>query len=333
MSHTFTTLMRRLSRAGFKRDFAQVAILPEWWDETCTADADLLPEAEIRVARFLGLPLSAVRNTDAALAFPTYPGAQLRRVRDVNRDRLAPAIHSAARIAEAVVRNLGAPLPAPAVPPADGLAWRQLITRSGSALTLDEILDDLWGRGIPVVTIETLPAPSFQGAVFVVDGRPVILVGHKHDEPGRVAFLVAHEVGHISAGDCQHDQPVVDEEDEVLDDDATEQNADRYARRVLVGSDAVPSIAGDSYKSIASNALRLERESGADASIAIFAWASRTGDYATASMAVKALYRGSGAMRKLRTHLQRHVDPETASESDRGLLRCLSGDLADAAAG
>ena len=47
MSHTFTTLMRRLASAGFKRDFARVAILPEWWDENSAQDPDVLPEAEI----------------------------------------------------------------------------------------------------------------------------------------------------------------------------------------------------------------------------------------------------------------------------------------------
>jgi Zn-dependent peptidase ImmA (M78 family) len=199
-------------------------------------------------------------------------------------------------------------------------------------VTLDDLLGDLWQHGIPVVAIEKLPTPSFQGAAFVVEGRPIIVIGQKHDEPGRVAFFIAHEAGHVAAGDCQPGQPVVDEEDEVLDEADLERKADTYARCVLVGGDAVPPITGDSYKQLASNASQVERESGADASIAIFAWASRTGDYATASMAVKALYRGSGAKRKLREHLERHVDFEAATESDRALLRCVSGELADAAA-
>ena len=124
------------------------------------------------------------------------------------------------------------------------------------------------------IAIETLPTPNFQGAAFVVGGRPVIVIGHKHDEPGRVAFFIAHEAGHITAGDCQPDHPV-DEEDEVLDEDEIERKADTYARRVLIGADAVPTITGDSYKQLASNASRVERESGADASTSIFAWASQ----------------------------------------------------------
>lgn len=332
-NHTFETLMRRLSRAGFKKDFAHVAILPDWWDETCAQEPNLLPEVETRIARFLGAPVSVVRDANANLVAPIYQGAQLRRVRDINRDRLAPAIHAAMRIAEAVVRSLRPDVPAPGTPQADALLWRQRIASQGGLVTLDRIVAGLWGHGIPVIAVEALPAPAFQGAAFVVQGRPVIVVGHKHDEPGRVALLLAHETGHLAAGDCRENQPVVDEEDEVLDDDEVEKKADEYARRVLVGAESVPSVAGESFKQLATNALQIERSTGADASTVIFAWAAQTGDYATASMAVKALYRGSGAKRSLQDHLEKHVDTEAATESDRALLRCVRGDLADATAG
>lgn len=325
--------MRRLSHAGFKKDFASTAILPDWWEETCAQDDQLLPEVETRVARFLGMPVSVVRNPNAALAAPAYPRAQLRRVRDINRDRLAPAIHAALRIAEAVVRSLRPGMPGPESPEADALVWRQRIAHPRGPVTLDRILADLWGHGIPVVAVETLPAPAFQGAAFVVHGRPVVVVAHKHDDPGRVAHLLAHEAGHIAAGDCQEDQPVVDEEDEVLDKAEIEEKADRYARLVLVGADTVPFVAGGNFKQLATDALAIERSTGADASAVIFSWAAETGDYAAASMAVRALYRGSGARRRLQAHLEKNIDADAATESDRALLRCVRGDLADAAAG
>ena len=318
--------MRRLSRAGFKKELVRPAILPEWWEDSCAEDSSLLQDVEIRVARFLGLPLAAVRDAGTALAPPAYPGAQLRRVRDVDRDRLGPAIHTAMRIGGAVVRSLRDTTSDVVVPPADGIAWRDLIERTGSAVTLGEMVADLWKRGIPVVPLEEIPAPSFQGIACVVEGRPVILLGHKHDEPGRAAFLVAHEAGHVAAGDCAPDQPVVDEEEEIADDTEIERGADQYATRLLIGGDAVPSIAGASFKELARVASELERETGADASAVIFAWARRTGDYAKATMAVKALYRGTGARKQLRQLFDSHVDLLAATESDRALLRCVFGD-------
>ena len=324
--HTFQTLMRRLSRTGFKPDFIRSAVLPDWWDDACADDPGVLSDIEIRVARFLRRSIADVRDPSAELAAPTYDRAQLRHVRDIDRDRLGPAIHSALQIAGAVVRSLRSTNHPPAVVPPDALTWRQQVSQGGQRVRLDDLLGDLWGRGIPVVPIDVLPAPTFQGLACIVESRPVILLGHKIDQPGRVAYVIAHEAGHVVAGDCAPDQPVVDEEEEIADDSDIERNADLFATRFLVGRDAVPEIEAGDFRELARRAVALEREIGAEASTIIFAWARRKGEYATASMAVKALYRNSGARNRLRDHLDRHVDVDAATETDRSLLRCVYGD-------
>lgn len=143
--------------------------------------------------------------------------------------------------------------------------------------------------------MEMLPTPSFQGIACIVEQRPVILLGYKHDEPGRVAYLVVHEAGHVASGHCAADQPVVDEEDEISDDADVERQADEYATQVLVGDSRVPQLPSSlrDFKDLARRASEIERANGADASAAVFEWARRTGDYATATMAVKALYRNT----------------------------------------
>jgi Zn-dependent peptidase ImmA (M78 family) len=321
-SQSFKNLMLRLRRAGFQGDFVSKAILPDWWDDKCSEDATLIPELEIRVARFLNTKLASVRDPHLKLSTPSYSGAQLRRVRDMSRDRLAPAIHSAIRIGSAAIRNLrnGSHV---RVPPADPDAWRLSLKRSGAAFTLREIASDLWGRGIPVVPLKTVPSPSFQGMASIVDQRPVIFLGYKHDEPSRAAYVIAHETEHILAGDCREDQPVVDEEDEILDDSAMEVRADEYAKKVLVGDVDFPDFKVTNFKDLAQKAAELERTAGADASTLVFSWARNTGDYATASMAVKALYRASGARKQLQRLFEEHVDISSASETDRELLRCV----------
>jgi Zn-dependent peptidase ImmA (M78 family) len=246
----------------------------------------------------------------------------------VNRDRLAPAIHAAIRVASAVIRNLRA-APAPNIPPSDGLSWREQIAHSGASPTLKDIATDLWNRGIPVIPLETLPSPGFQGIACVVENRPVILLGYKYDEPGRAAFLVAHEAGHIAAGDCAPDVPVVDEEDEIADDADLEQRADRYATQVLVRDMTVPQLSEvglKDFKDLARRASELERTLGADASAVIFTWARNTGDYATATMAVRALYRSTGAQKQLRRLFDRYVEVAAAPETDQFLLRCVHAD-------
>jgi hypothetical protein len=315
--------MRRLASAGFGNDFVSAAILPDWWSQDCWDRPDLLPEIEIRAARFLGVPVSVVTDPAAALAPPAYRGAQLRRVRDIDRDRLRPAIHAAMTIAAAVSRNLKTSVPAATPPPPDGLQWRTQIRRIDERVSLDNLLDDLWARGIPVIPVDILPVPSFQGLAAIAHDRPVIVVGHKHDDPGRAAFRIAHEAGHIASGDCTGDAPVVDEDEEIASDHETEGRADRFAIQVLTGSDEVPELTGTAadFRDLARKAAAFEREQGADAGAVIFSWARSTGDYATATMATKSLYRATGGRRILRERLATHVDVEGAPQSDQELLR------------
>jgi hypothetical protein len=329
--HGFTSLMRRLSAAGFKPKFARVAVLPDWWAPACDDDASLLPDVEIRVARFIGASLEVVRDPAATLATPTYEGAHLRRVRDIDRDRLRSAIHAALQIGAAVLRSMETMTLR--LPPKDPLAWRNEIKRGGAVLQLGDVLSDLWARGIPVVHAATLPTPSFQGLAAIVDGRPVIVLAHDLDEPARLAFIIAHEVAHVVHGDCSPDQPVVDEEEEVADDSPIEQRADDYAAAFLTGGVEVPSIQATQYKDLAIKAVAVEKKLGVDASSVVWAWARKTGNYALATMAAQALYRTKGGKRLLRIHFDQHVDLDAISDSDRTLLRCLHGDpQSDAAA-
>lgn len=324
---SFRTLLRRLSKAGFPKDFVRQAILPDWWDDQCADDPSLVQDIEIRVARFLGLAMSVVGDSRSALDPPQYPDAQLRRIRDTDRARLAPAMHAAMRIAAAVVRNLHDTAPAPRTPPRDGLEWREGITGTRGATPLTAVAGHLWKLGIPIVPLDLLPAPGFQGMACIVEDRPVILLGHKHDEPGRVAFVIAHEAGHVAAGDCAAGRPIVDEETGITDDAEMERLADRYATRVLMGDVDPPGDDAGSihFKDLARKAIEIERTKGADAGSVIFSWAHRTGDHATAAMAVKALYRGVGARRELRKLLNQYVDFAGAAETDRLLLLCAHG--------
>jgi len=325
IKNSYTSLMRRFAKVGFKQDFARSALLPDWWVDDCEKDQSLLPDLELRIARFLATEISVVRDPAKKLVVPAYPGAQLRRVGNMDRDKLAPAIHTAMQVATALVRTLDASLPRVKLPPADGLSWRQQMKHKGSAVTLDDILDDLWNRGIPVVSLDELPPPRFQGMACIVANRPVIMVGYKHDEPSRVAFWTAHEACHIAAGHCTPDHPVVDEEEDVSDNADIERTAEKYATHVLAGADEIPKVEADSFRDLANKAIQNEQNTGADAVTIILAWARRTNDYTTASLAAKALYRATGARRILKEHVKRHVNMEAASENDRILLRCVVG--------
>jgi len=316
--------MNRLSAAGFKKQFARIAVLPDWWDKACEANEAVLPDVEIRVARFIGTPLAVVRNPAEPLSAPKYPGAQLRRVRDIKTDRLAPAIHAAVQTAGAVVRSVK--VEAARLPPRDPSEWRKELLDSRRLLGLQDLAANLWARGIPIVHIENLPAPTFQGLACIVEGRPVVVIGHDLDAPARLAFIIAHEVAHIVNGDCTPDHPVIDELEEVLDDHQIEKRADAYAATVTIGDVAVPDVHASNFRELATVAHRVEQATGVDASAVVWAWARRTGNYPLATMAAQALYKTTHGKRILRRQFDEKVDFDNASDSDRALLRCLYGD-------
>lgn len=323
--HTFATMMRRLSAAGFKSDLVRAAVLPDWWADDCAADPSVLPDIEIRVARFLNAPLAVVRNPGAPLSAPNYPGAQLRRVRDIGRDRLSPAIHAGLRIAEAAVRSWRGEPPPVMLPPPDPLAWRAELMRASTVIRLPDVLSDLWRRGIPVVHLELRPAPSFQGMVCIVDDRPVVVLAHDLDEPARLAFVIAHEVAHVVFGDCEPGHPVVDEEDTNPDDHDVEHRADLYGARMLT-TGKIHDLKKGQPRELANQALVIEKAHQIDAALVIRGWGRRNEEHALATQAVHALYRMKGGKRAIREQFDRHVDLDAASESDRALLRCLFGE-------
>jgi IrrE N-terminal-like domain len=317
-TRSVSNLLRRLSRAGFKRDFVRLAILPDWWEFTLESDATLLPDLEVRVARFLGMTVSDVRDPSHPLAFPTASSTVLRKAANVDAERLRPAIHAAHRVAEAVVRNLRNNYTSNL--PTGAEEWRREMGGGRTPITLECMLQDLWKRGIPVIPMECLPSPSFQGLATVIEDRPVIVIGQKHDAPGRVGFFVAHETGHIVAGDCDNGRTIVDEEETTSDSSDIEKNADQYASHVLLGGVAPNTLKGDNYRELATRAHDIERETGAEAGALIFHWARNSGEFQTASMAVAALYQEHGARELMARFMVENVSMDEASETDRALL-------------
>lgn len=322
--HTISNLMRRLSSAGFKKSLVQKAILPDWWSDECTRDSNMLPELEWRVARFLDVSLSDVRNPEGNIV-PRGSGSALRRIKDIDKTKLLPAIHTATQVCAAVVRNTSDPRPID-LPPAEGKSWHSKIcSRSGASLT--SMVADLWNRGIAVVPFnEYLPTPNFQGIACMVGDRPVIGIGQRYDDYGRLAFIIAHEVKHILEKDCTPDTPVVDESAaDVENTNESEQRADKFALEATLCNQSLPDIGNRSAREIAVLALQYERDSGADAGVLISSWARRTKNHAAGNVALKLIHRHQGARSEIGGIFNKHVDIDGASESDRLLLSFVSG--------
>jgi hypothetical protein len=226
-----------------------------------------------------------------------------------------------------VLRSLRSDLGNPSLP-RDPLQWRKQLLANATSLELGALVEDLWQRGIPVIHLSFPKLLKFQGMATIVDGRPVAILGTDHDAPARQAFYLAHEVGHLSNGDCDGGVTVVDEEDDDGDGDQLERQADAFASRVLRGT--APPLSGifSDGKVLAKAAYESALKSQSDAGSVIWQWASGPhGDFKVAAAALTALYCDAGARRTIRHSFDERVEVQNASETDQGLLRCVAGGL------
>lgn len=257
----------------------------------------------------------------------------LRKVRNVDADHLAPAIHAGIRVAEAVVRSLRDASRPAELPPRDGAQWWRQLREHHGTVDLRAVATDLWRRGIPVVPPVALPSPKYQGLACIALRRPVIVLGHALDEPPRLAFFIAHETGHVVQGDCAPDQPVVDEDDEAPDAADVESRADAYAWATVSGGRATADLGNGSSRDVANRAAAIEDEHGVDAGAVVWGWANRTQRFQDGQLALKALYLAQGGQRVLQELFEQFVDVAGANETDAALLRCVgSGAERDAPA-
>lgn len=320
-------LLKRAAEAGFASDFVRGVILPDWWSKECDSDASLLPELEIRLSRFLGIALSELRIAEAPLRPRPLAAPKLRRAAGVGSDRLAPAIHAALRVAGAVVRNLSTTTPQVQALPTDASEWRRHLLQQGQPPTLQSVVPELWGRGIPVIHMELLPSPKFQGLAAIVHGRPVVVLGQMQDAPARLAFWMLHEAAHIGYGDCSGDQVVVDESEESSPaHDKLELRADAFAWRVLTGGGDLPPAPSFVPKKLAQFAVDVAASLKADPGIVVWSIAHRAGQYPAGAAALRALFRDTGGQQVLRVALDEYLDLDSATEFDRQLLRCIARD-------
>jgi hypothetical protein len=329
-TRSFETLQRRLVEVGFDRSFIKATMLPSWWDKSCEDDDDLLAEVEFTVARFLHSSLEAVQDPALPLKAPQYSGACLRLTASVAPSSVAAAMHAAAEVAAAVVRNLRESVPAyRPLPSAEGL--RNEILRSHSVPDLARVVERLWAYGVPVVHLSLVPKPKFQGMALLVDGRPVVVLAYNADQPAKLLFHAAHEAGHIALGHVRENEPVFDATEDGEAREPREIQADEYALVLCsglpTGIRVQPRVRTAHALAAAASVVGTQRK--VDPGHLVLSWPRRKSDHGVATAALVNLRLQTGAKALLGKHLAERVAIETASETDRALLRTVTG-LSDA---
>lgn len=136
---------------------------------------------------------------------------------------------------------------APYSAPPDASAIRNAVLESEPFVSLGSLLSLCWGIGVPVVYQGVFPltAKRMDAMTVSVADRPVILLARRTSFPAFLAFVIAHELGHIALGHVGRDQTLADFSSAALfgedepgyfpRDDGEEAAANSFAFELLTG--------------------------------------------------------------------------------------------------
>lgn len=331
---TATRAYAVLKEHGFPRTFVE-RLLPDWWDNALLGTSAGSLQFAMILQQRLGLEVSFVE--DGTIAVGTRPGPRRFKHRAGTRQE---ELQVAANIGLALAR-LGAfassetyrPLPKSAVELAE------LVAGPDAVVDFSRLLAVLWEHGIPVLFLSELPrgCKRLTGMATVVDGRPVIVLGLKHQQRSRQLFVLAHELGHIQCGHVGEGSILIDEDIVSVSNaittpatslDSEEAQADAYALALIrrgATAQAVRLNEHHTSTTLAGEAFQLGQALRIDPGHLILSFAQERSQWPLASQAIEYYPDSGGALELIKNALVSYAQLDRLSEENREYLLAAQG--------
>lgn len=233
-------LTRELQNTGLTRS-AIDAVWPEWWGRDAEDSPSANAELRYTISRRLGLAPSSL--FDGPPRFVWRDNAKFKNVgvATAREQEILTSFGMAVGIALIDATPVGA-LP-PQISP---MTLRAAILERKPSVALDGIIETYWTLGIPVVKPRFAPLRRrrMQAMSMSIQGRYSALVSRSTRNPAKLAFILAHELGHIALGHVGTSSAFLEMEDPLTltNRDQEEQVADNFALQLLIGG---PGFAAD----------------------------------------------------------------------------------------
>ncbi|PSB01539.1 ImmA/IrrE family metallo-endopeptidase [Merismopedia glauca] len=210
---SMSDLYHKLSQLGIEPNYIRECALPSWWNEELETKPVAVLEGAGYIAKRLGLDLKSLLAKDEPPRFKPQPHTKFKQHLSPNHRTLVAhsLVHRLAEMVaygtEATFTNI----------PADVNQIRsQILTKSEEALPwngrvsltlspqidLTALLDYCWQQGIAVLHFSHFPPHTrpIEGTIQWHRNRPVIIIGAHHQDSAKLAFILAHELGHLALG-------------------------------------------------------------------------------------------------------------------------------------
>lgn len=234
MTREVNSIREELRRTGLTARAIDAA-WPEWWSREAESSSSAMTELRFTVARRLGLSPRSLFEGQPEFAW-----------RDETKFKNLGAVTPEEAT---ILSSFGQPIGTYLVQavsersriPSESSVLRQAILESSSRVGLGELLSVCWGIGIPVIQLQLFPLRQkrMQAMAVKVGTRFAILLGRESRYAAQVAYIVAHELGHIASAHLRDSVALLDVTDPLQIDssDTEETEADRYALGLLTGNE------------------------------------------------------------------------------------------------
>jgi hypothetical protein len=227
----------RLGLIGLDKASIKKSLLPDWWCDEFEKEQGAMVEAAAYIARRTNLDFHDLLNPAKDLLFNSgsKPCYKLRQGTEESSLTISRAI--AERLCEAVAFGASNSLRAL---PLNAQAIRSQIMQNHKFVTLEGLLEFCWDYGIAVIHAGNIPkgknGRKFDGMVGIYGDRPIILIANNSKSHAKLAFILAHELGHIVCDHLQGGSSILDESIKPdMEKDDQEVQADEFAVELIYG--------------------------------------------------------------------------------------------------
>lgn len=227
---TMSALYEKLKDFGIPKKYVQKNGLPSWWDEELDNKPVAVLECSGYIADRFGLDLKSLLSEEDTIKFRGETQTKFKQRANNQKSDIAHGL--AHRVAEMIAYGYEGNFTGI---PDNVDEIRAEILQTHPTINLTSLLDYCWQKGIAIAHFSQFPKDStkFDGMIQLHNNKPVIILAINYKESPRLAFILAHELGHLALGHITEGE-FFDGKIKLNSDDNEEKEANQFAVKLLL---------------------------------------------------------------------------------------------------